>query len=40
MAWHAKEVVRSLYDHHDPDLGLEFVDRLGKDLQGASSCPP
>ena len=24
-AWHAKEVVRSLYDHHDPDLALEFV---------------
>jgi transposase len=39
MAWHAKEVVRSLYDHHDPDLALEFVDRLGKDLQDAS-CPP
>lgn len=21
-AWHAKEVVRSIYGHHDPDLAL------------------
>ena len=39
MAWHAKEVVRGLYDHHDPDLALEFVTRLGRDLQDRS-CPP
>jgi transposase len=38
-AWHAKEVVRSLYDHHDPDLALEFVTRLGHDLQD-DDCPP
>jgi transposase len=38
-AWHAKEVVRSIYDHHDPDLALEFVTRLGADLQD-ESCPP
>jgi transposase len=38
-AWHAKEVVRSLYDHHDPDLALEFVTRLGRDLQD-EDCPP
>ena len=38
MAWHAKEVVRSIYDHHDPDLADEFVDRLGRDLQN-KSCP-
>ena len=38
MAWHAKEVVRSIYDHRDPDLALEFVDRLGHDLQD-ESCP-
>jgi transposase len=37
-AWHAKEVVRSIYDHHDPDLALEFVDRLGRDLQD-ETCP-
>ena len=38
-AWHAKEVVRSLYDHHDPGLALEFVTRLGADLQD-DDCPP
>ena len=37
-AWHAKEVVRSIYDHHDPDLAVAFVDRLGRDLQD-ESCP-
>jgi len=38
-AWHAKEVVRSIYDHTDPALADEFVDRLGHDLQD-DSCPP
>jgi transposase len=37
-AWHAKEVVRSIYDHHDPGVALEFVTRLGHDLQDRS-CP-
>ena len=37
-AWHAKEVVRSIYEHHDPDLAAAFVDRLGHDLQDGS-CP-
>jgi transposase len=37
-AWHAKEVVRALYDHSDPDLAVEFVERLGHDLQD-ESCP-
>jgi transposase len=37
-AWHAKEVVRSIYDHHDPDLADEFVERLSNDLQH-DSCP-
>jgi transposase len=37
-AWHAKEVVRSIYDHHDPDLAVEFVTRLGRDLQD-ETCP-
>lgn len=39
MAWHAKELVRSLYDHTDPDLAVAMVDRLGHDLQD-ESCPP
>jgi transposase len=39
MAWHAKEVVRSIYEHRDPDLAVAFVDRLGGDLQD-ESCPP
>ena len=39
MAWHAKEVVRSIYDHTDPALALEFVTRLGTDLQD-QTCPP
>jgi len=38
MAWHAKEVLRSIYEHHDPELALEFVERLGRDLQD-ESCP-
>jgi transposase len=37
-AWHAKEVVRSIYAHHDADLALGFVERLGRDLQD-ESCP-
>lgn len=39
MAWHAKEVVRQLFDPVDPDVALEFVTRLGHDLQD-ESCPP
>jgi transposase len=31
--WRAKELVRGLYDHHDAALALEFVQRLGNDLQ-------
>jgi len=31
--WHVKEVVRSIYGHRDPVLALEFVERLGRDLQ-------
>ena len=38
-AWHAKEVARSIYEHRDPDLAIEFVARLGRDLQDVS-CPP
>jgi transposase len=32
-AWHAKEVVRSIYDIGDPDLAEEFVCELAIDLQ-------
>lgn len=38
-AWHAKEVVRSIYEIDDPDLAKEFVARLGHDLQD-DDCPP
>ncbi len=38
-AWHAKELVRQLYSHTDPDTGLEWVTALGHDLQD-ESCPP
>ena len=37
-AWHAKEVVRQIYTHTDPDLADVFVERLGRDLQD-DSCP-
>jgi hypothetical protein len=39
MAWHVKEVVRSIYDIPDPELAAEFVDQLGADPQDRS-CPP
>jgi transposase len=39
LAWHAKEVVREIYTIEDPDLAVEFVDRLAQDLQD-ESCPP
>jgi len=39
MAWHAKEVVRSIYEIDDPGLAGEFVDQLAGDLQD-DSCPP
>lgn len=38
MAWHAKEVVRSIYDIPDADVAAEFVTQLGHDLQD-ESCP-
>jgi hypothetical protein len=31
-AWHAKEAVRDLYSHHDPELALEWVDALSDDM--------
>jgi len=38
MAWHAKETVRSIYDHDNAKFAVEFVDRLGHDLRD-ESCP-
>lgn len=38
MAWHAKEVVRSIYAIDDPHLAEEFVERLSADLQDGD-CP-
>jgi len=39
MAWHAKEVVRSIYAIGDYDTAVEFVARLAEDLQD-DSVPP
>lgn len=33
LAWHAKEMVRSIYDHTNADVALEFVTELARDLQ-------
>ena len=38
-AWHAKEVVRSIYDLDNELIALAFVERLGHDLQDESSPP-
>ena len=38
-AWHAKEVVRSIYQISDPALAAEYVTQLAADL-GDDSCPP
>jgi transposase len=37
--WHAKEVVRSLYDITDPQIAAEFAAQLANDLQDYT-CPP
>ena len=39
MAWHSKEVVRSIYEITDPELAASFVAQVGIDLQD-DSCPP
>ena len=38
-AWHAKEVVRSIYDHHDVDTARVWVDEIVADFAD-TSCPP
>lgn len=37
--WHAKEVIRSIYDIDDPDLADQFVTRLASDLQDTAHPP-
>ena len=37
--WHAKEVIRSIYDIDDPELADEFVTRLASDLQDQTFPP-
>ena len=39
MAWHAKEVLRSVYEIGDADTAAVFVAQLGVDFQD-DSCPP
>ncbi len=39
IAWSAKEVVRSIYDHTNAEVALSFVTQLADDLQD-DSCPP
>jgi transposase len=34
--WHAKEVVRSIYEHTDHAVALQYVTRLGADFQDPS----
>jgi len=38
LAWHAKELVRSIYDDDNAKLVVQFVDRLGHDLPD-EPCP-
>jgi transposase len=35
FAWNAKEVVRQIYDHTDPDLAAEWVAEIGRDFTDA-----
>ena len=37
--WHAKEVIRSIYEIDDPGLADEFVTRLAGDLQDTTFPP-
>lgn len=39
MTWHAKEVIRSIYDIDDPDVAREFVTELAGDLQDDAHPP-
>jgi transposase len=35
LAWNAKEVVRQIYDHTDPELAVEWVAEIGRDFTDA-----
>ena len=37
--WHATQVARSIYEHTDPVLELEFITPLGNDLQDPDHPP-
>jgi transposase len=39
MAWHAKEMLRSIWDYHDYDTALEFIETLIEDFQDVDTCP-
>jgi transposase len=39
LTWHAKEVIRSIYEIDDPQLADEFVTRLAGDLQDTTFPP-
>lgn len=36
LAWHAKEVVRQIYDHTEPELAAAWVDDIGRDFTDPS----
>jgi len=38
-AWQAKEAIRQIYTHTDPDVAVEHVQRLGRDLQDTTNPP-
>ena len=40
MAWHAKEVVRSIYDHTDPDARRASSSTGSATTSKTTSCPP
>lgn len=39
LAWHAKETIRSIYHHKDPELAVAFVDELAADLKDPAHPP-
>ena len=39
LAWHAKEILRGIYNIDDPELGADTVNRLAVDFQDLSLAP-